>query len=428
MAGLLTLRRAARKVNLKVERLDGRLLLSASALPVVGPTYPGDSQFGQAWGLNNPRDVDIDAPEAWTVTTGKSSTIVAVIDSGIDLKSPEFAGRLWVNPSASRRGKPVYGWNFVKGNGDVQDDYGHGTHVTGVIAASANNGQGVVGVDWNARIMPLKALGADGTGTMENSIAAIYFAVDHGARVINASWATDVPDLALYNALVYADSKGVVFVTAAGNESTNIDGRPVYPAAYHLPNVIVVGAVDASGGLADFSNFGTQTVDVAAPGVSIYSTYPSRSKYGLLSGTSMAVPYVSGVVSLLVGLHPEWSAEQLVQRVLTTTKPMPGLAGKTATGGIVSAAQAVGVAGSGPNGDHYTGAPSVSPRVVARSAPNPRARASFSFRTPIRRTQVDASGQALDRPSIAFPRPLPKLSVAMPIGAWRTGLRAASLA
>jgi len=382
-------RRARRAAVFRVECLDARQLLS-----VGGPTYPQDPQFGLEWGLNNPSDVDIDAPEAWTATTGKASTIVAVLDSGIDLNSSEFAGRLWLNPAASRPGKPVYGWNFVKGNGNVQDDYGHGTHVAGIIGAD-NDGRGIVGVDWNARIMPLKVLNAQGEGAIQATVDAIYFAVDNGARVINASWSVDEPDPALYNAIAYAGSKGVVFVTSAGNDGTDLGARPVYPAAYHLPNVIVVGAVDSSGNLASFSNFGASTVDIAAPGVDVYATFASRTGYATLSGTSMAAPHVTGVVSLLIGLHPEWSAEQLVQRVLATAKPLASLAGKTIAGGIVSAAGAVGVPGSGPNGDRYVAPPPASPRVVARSVP-PLAQAPASrprpvpppVRVPIRRPPV----------------------------------------
>jgi subtilisin family serine protease len=371
-------RRAARRADLRVEALDDRLMLSTSGLPAVAPTYPTDPQFSQQWGLNNPSDVDIDAPEAWTVTTGSASTIVAIVDSGIDLRNPDLAGRLWVNPSASRRGRTVYGWNFVNNNGNVQDQFGHGTHVAGVIAAAADNRKGIVGVDWNAKIMPLKTLAADGSGSLANAAAAIRFAVDHGARVINASWGSDLPDDALYDAIAYADQKGVVVVTAAGNEGANSDVVPIYPASYDLPNILVVAALDPSGGLASFSNYGLHSVDLAAPGVSIYSTYPPRT-YGLLSGTSMAVPYVTGVVSLLAGLHPDWSAEQLVQRVLATVKPLPGLAGKTVTGGIVDAAQAVGVSGSGADGDRYVSPPETSRKVAVRSTPirrtpGPRAR------------------------------------------------------
>jgi len=387
-------RRASRRAAPRVEALDARVLLSTGDLPTVDPTYPTDPQFSQQWGLNNPSDVDVDAPEAWSVTTGSTSIIVAVVDSGVDLRNPDLVGRLWVNPTASRRGKTVYGWNFVNNNGNVQDQFGHGTHVSGVIAAAAGNRKGIVGIDWNARIMPLRTLAADGSGSLANAAAAIRFAVDHGARVINASWGSDLPDDDLYNAIAYADQKGVVLVTAAGNEGANSDVVPIYPASYDLPNILVVAAIDPSGDLASFSNYGLHSVDLAAPGVSIYSTYPPRT-YGLLSGTSMAVPYVTGVVSLLAGLHPDWSAEQLVQRVLATVKPLPGLAGKTVTGGIVDAAQAVGVSGSGPSGDRYVSPPETSRKVAVRSTP--------IRRTPAPRAQSRASSTSMRADSWSLP-------------------------
>lgn len=426
MAHCFARRRARRAVVLRLECLDARQLLNAG-----GPLYPQDPQFALEWGLNNPSDVDIDAPEAWATTTGSASTIVAVLDSGIDLNNSEFAGRLWLNPRASRPGKPVYGWNFVDKNGNVQDDYGHGTHVAGILGAS-NDGRGIVGVDWNARIMPLKVLNSRGEGTVEDTVAAIHFAVDNGARVINASWSIDEPDPSLYNAIVHAESKGVVFVASAGNGGANLDANPTYPAAYRLPNVIVVGAVDSSGNLADFSNHGATTVDVAAPGVDIHSVYASRTGYATLSGTSMAAPHVSGVVSLLVGLHPEWSAQQLVQRVLTTTKPLPGLDGKTITGGIVSAAGAVGVPGSGLDDNRHVAPPPAAPRAIAQSATlAPMARAPMT-RAPIARAPVSRPRPApppvrapIRRPPVPQRALPPRLARALPAMPFR--LRAASL-
>jgi subtilisin family serine protease len=332
--------------------------------------------------LNSPGNVDIDAPEAWSVTTGSPSTIVAVIDTGVDLTNPQLVSRLWVNAAASKPHNTVFGWNFVSNNGNVQDVNGHGTHVTGILAATGNNGQGVAGVDWHSQIMPLKILDSTGSGSLDAAVSAVYFAAQHGARVINASWGSAAPDPALGDAIRYADQRGVVFVNAAGNDSANNDIVPTYPAAYRTPNMLVVTAVDQAGNLASFSNYGSQTVDLAAPGVDILSTYPKRlGGYATLSGTSMSTPFVTGVVSLLAGLHPTWTAEQLVQRVLATTKPLAGLAGKTVTSGIVDAAQAVGVAGSGPNGDHYPGPP-ISKTSVTHSGPVHKTRTRTSHKAP----------------------------------------------
>ena len=153
--------------------------------------YPNNPYFSDQWGLSNANGVSIDAPQAWSVTTGNPATIVAVLDTGIDLGNPAFAGRIWTNPDPSGSdGHPgdVHGWNFVSNNPNVQDDDGHGTHVSGILGATGNNGYGVAGVDWNAQIMPVKVLDAFGNGTTDAVVAGIYYAVEHGARVINASW------------------------------------------------------------------------------------------------------------------------------------------------------------------------------------------------------------------------------------------------
>lgn len=304
--------------------------------------YPNDPSFFQQWGLNSPNNVDIDAPQAWGITQGSYNVIVAVLDTGIDLTNPEFAGRLWINPNSSGAdGYPgdVFGWNFVSNNNNVQDHDGHGTHVAGILAASGNNGNGVAGVDWYARIMPVKVLDNSGNGTTDAAISGIYFAVQHGARVINASWGGGDYSQALASAIAYAGAHGVVFVTAAGNDGTNSDVSPSYPGNYRLPNEITVAAVDAAGNLASFSDFGATSVDLAAPGVNIWSTVPGS--FASYSGTSMATPYVAGVAALILSLQPQDTAQQVVQRILSTTKPLPGLAGKTVTGGIVDAYNAV---------------------------------------------------------------------------------------
>jgi subtilisin family serine protease len=301
-----------------------------------------------------------------------------------------------VNAAASTPRHTVYGWNFVSNNGNVQDQNGHGTHVTGVIAATGNNGQGVAGIDWHAQIMPLKILDSMGSGSLDAAVTAVYFAAQHGARVINASWGSSAPDPALADAIRYADQKGVVFVNAAGNDGVNNDMVPTYPASYRTPNMLVVAAVDESGNLASFSNYGPRTVDLAAPGVNILSTYLKRlGGYATLSGTSMSTPFVTGVVSLLAGLHPTWNAEQLVQQVLATTKPLASLAGKSVTGGIVDAAQAVGVSGSGPYGDHYSGPPV----VQKSSSKHPGSIRKFRIRSIAKTARPQIKRQSLGAPS-----------------------------
>jgi thermitase len=324
------------RANPVVAYAEPDAMVQASAL------IPNDPLFSNDWGLNGGNNIDIDAPEAWSISTGSSAIIVAVIDTGVDLGNPDLSNRLWTNPTANSDGftGDVHGYNFVNNTGNIQDDNGHGSHVTGILAAAGNDGTGIAGVDWNAQIMPLKTLGADGTGSTSAAAQAIVFAVNHGARVISASWGGPQNSQTLLNAISYANSKGVVFVTAAGNTGANNDlNGSVYPAAYRLPNELVVAAVDQSGNLASFSDYGASTVDVAAPGVNIFSTVPGG--YQILSGTSMATPYVAGVVSLLAGQDPGLGATQLIQRVIATVKPLPSLAGRTVSGGMVDAYNAL---------------------------------------------------------------------------------------
>ena len=306
-----------------------------STIQATSIVTPNDPLYLQQWGLGM-----IDAPSAWSVTTGTHATIVAVLDSGIDLSNPEFAGRIWTNPTANKDGftGDVNGWNFINNNGNVQDNDGHGTHVSGIIAAAGNNGYGVAGVDWKTQIMPLKVLDSSGNGTTDAAISAVYFAVAHGARVINASWGGDTFSQAMLDALNYANSKGVVFVTAAGNNATNNDVTTTYPASYRTPNELVVAAVGQSGGLASFSDFGPTTVDLAAPGVGIISTVPkttSASGFMSLDGTSMATAFVSGTVALLAGADPGLNASQLVARIRATVKPIAQLDGRLISPGVV---------------------------------------------------------------------------------------------
>ncbi len=311
---------------------------------------PNDPQYASEWGLNNARDVDIDAPEAWDISTGQASTLVAVIDTGINLTHPDLVGRIWTNPGEIAGNgvdddndgyvDDVHGWNFVNDTNNPADDHGHGTHVSGTIAAATNNATGVAGVDWNAKILPLKFLDSSGNGSDFDAAAAIRYAADVGAKIINASWGSGDFSQTLYDAIAYARGKGVVFVAAAGNNGRNTDTTPFYPASFDLDNILSVAAVASDGSLASFSNYGARSVDVAAPGVGILSTVRGGG-YGTSSGTSMAAPHVSGVVSLLVGMNPTSDPASLIARVMSSTKPLASLAGKTVSGGIVSAARAL---------------------------------------------------------------------------------------
>jgi subtilisin family serine protease len=337
-----------------------RLLPSLRRLPAVRyaerdrpvrveSIYPSDSEFPGQWALNSAKNLDIDAPEAWQITTGTPSTIVAVVDSGLDLTHPDLVGRAWVNPGEitgnglddDRNGfvDDIHGWNFLENNSDIHDEAGHGTHVAGIIAATGNTGGNAVGVNWQARVMPLKFIDAAGDGSISDAVRAIYYAAQNGARVINASWGGPLYSKSLADAVRFAGSRGAVFVTAAGNESVNSDRNPSYPASLKAAHVLAVAAINAEGRLAGFSNYGKRSVDIAAPGVNIRSSVPGG--YGTLSGTSMAAPFVSGVASLVAGQFPALSAARIARRIIATARALPSLAGRVAAGGIVNALRAL---------------------------------------------------------------------------------------
>ena len=317
-----------------------------------------DPQFSSLWGLHNTgqtggtADADIDAAEAWDLATGATSTIIAVIDTGIDYRHPDLAANMWVNAGetagdgidndANGFVDDVHGYDFINGDGNPLDDHGHGTHVAGTIGAVGNNGIGIAGINWNTRIMALKFLGADGSGSTSDAIRALNYAVQMGAHISNNSYGDSDFSTAFRDAIAAAGTVGHVFVAAAGNSGTNNDASPFYPAAYNPSNLISVAATDHHDQLASFSNYGATTVDLAAPGVNIFSTQPNNS-YSTASGTSMASPHVAGVVGLVKSQHPTWSATQIVDQILSTVDFLPALEQRTVTAGRLNAARAVGV-------------------------------------------------------------------------------------
>jgi hypothetical protein len=274
--------------------------------------------------------------------------------TGADVLASTGAGG-WASGSTQdgATGNPddLIGWNYaapgaggITGTNNPMDDNGHGTFTAGEIAAVGNNALGVTGVEWNAQLMPVKFLDSSGKSTDTAASAAIHYAVDHGAKVINASWGGGGTDDVIQAALQYAGQHGVIVVCAAGNSGTNDDNASSFfaPASYSLqdPNVISVAAIDSNGGMASFSNYGVNSVQLAAPGVNVYSLTSGGSD-GTLSGTSMAAPLVTGTVALVWSAHPTWSMSQVINAVLNHTTPDPNLVGKVGTGGIVNAAAAV---------------------------------------------------------------------------------------
>jgi subtilisin family serine protease/subtilisin-like proprotein convertase family protein len=323
---------------------------------VTADLIPNDPSFPTQWGLNNTgqsggvADADIDAPEAWNVQTGTGHTIVAVVDTGVDYTHPDLAANMWRNPGEipgdgiDNDGDgivdDVYGANFVSNTGNPMDDNEHGTHVAGIIGAVGNNGVGVTGVAWHTQIMAVKFMDASGSGYTSNAVRAINYAVAHGATVLNNSWGGGGADATLANAIGAAKNAGAIFVAAAGNSGANNDTSSFYPANYitQYDNVVTVAAVDRTGALASFSNYGPTRVTLAAPGVSILSTLPNNS-YGSLSGTSMATPFVTGAIALLRDQHPDWTYSQVIAKLKSSVDVLPGLAGKVSTGGRLNVAK-----------------------------------------------------------------------------------------
>jgi subtilisin family serine protease len=324
--------------------------------------FSGDPSFGSLWGLHNTgqsgglADADIDAPEAWDVTTGSRSVVIAVIDTGVDYTHRDLAANIWRNPGEipgdgiDNDGNgfvdDVYGWDFANRDADPMDDNGHGTHVAGTIGAVGGNGVGVVGVNWQVSIMALKFLSGSGSGSTSGAIGAINYATrmkrDFGVNVVatNNSWGGGGFSAALRDAIAAGGRENILFVAAAGNEGTNNDATPHYPSNYTDAAVISVAASDRANRLASFSNVGATSVDLAAPGVSITSTLPGN-RYGSYSGTSMAAPHVAGVVGLLAAANPTATAAEIRTAILGTTTPVGAFAGRMVTGGLLNAAAAV---------------------------------------------------------------------------------------
>jgi subtilisin family serine protease len=351
-----------------------RMAISKGLAKRIEPNYkiyafqaaPNDTfyRFGLMWGLANTgasggvADVDVDAPEAWTVTEGNSEVVVAVIDTGVSQTHIDLKSRLWENPREIPGNNldddnngfidDVRGWDFI-GNDNIPSDANkHGTHVAGTIAAERNNGRGIVGVAPGVRILSLRVLGADGAGDLAGVMKSMQYVLalrkaGVNIRVINLSLGGGPAIESFKQIITDLDRAGVLVVAAAGNENSDNDAKPVYPASYDVRNVVSVAAIDSKGALASFSNFGANSVDFAAPGVFIWSTIPFGF-YFFLDGTSMAAPHVSGVAALVFSVNPSLQPAQVAAILRSSVKRLPGLEGKMAAPGVVSAAKALSLA------------------------------------------------------------------------------------
>ena len=288
---------------------------------------PNDPYYKYQWGFRQ-----IKAPETWgSGIVDSKDSIVAVIDTGVDYTHRDLAANMWRNNGEKPNNRidddgngikdDVFGADFSTTgsvSGDPMDDYGHGTHVAGIIGAVSNNKLGVAGTVWKTRIMALKFT-KNGKGSSASVGQAIYYAIENKADVINASFGG--PDSSRYveDAIKGANNAGILFVAAAGNDNSDNDKNPIYPANYNVPNVMSIMASDEKNRRAKFSNYGKNTVDIAAPGDIIYSTSPG-DRYTYMSGTSMAAPYVAGAAALVkvqigtYGWSPEIIKKHLIDR------------------------------------------------------------------------------------------------------------------
>ena len=319
-------------------------------------TEPSDTAFTSLWGLHNTgqnggkADADIDAPEAWDYTTGSRSVLVGVIDTGIDHTHPDLAANMWINPNEIAANgldddnngyvDDVRGWDFANNDNNPMDDHLHGTHCAGTIGGVGNNGKGVVGVCWQVSLVGLKFLSSSGSGTISDATEAVAYGTQIGVDMTSNSWGGGGYSLLLKSTIDAAGTANILFIAAAGNESSNSDSEVSYPSGYDSASIIAVAATTRSDVLSYFSNYGAATVDLAAPGSEIYSTAPSGG-YATLSGTSMATPHVTGACALLLAHNPTLSPTAVKTALLSSVDPLPALKGLCVSGGRLNAARAL---------------------------------------------------------------------------------------
>ena len=339
-----------RNLDAALELLAGSRIVKWAGPDVVVRVadLPTDPRLDDLWGLTG--DFGVDAAGAWSHTLGDPSVVVAVIDTGVDLDHPDLAANLWTNPGeVAGNGidddgngyvDDLHGWDFVNGDGDPDDDHDHGTHVAGTIAAAADD-VGVVGVAPGVRIMALKFLSASGGGYSSDAVAALAYAVANGASISNNSWGGGGSSAAMSGMLDQAADADHLFVAAAGNNASDNDLWPTYPASYPQDIVLTVASTQVDGSRSSFSNYGESGVDVAAPGSGILSTVRGGG-YSSMSGTSMATPHVAGIAALMRSVDPNLTAVAVKERLIDTSVADSRLAEVSASGGRVDAAAAVG--------------------------------------------------------------------------------------
>ncbi len=328
--------------------------------PIEMAALPNDTYLGESFHLGWADEL-LNYSSAWGKTTGASDLVVAILDTGIDLYHKDLQGNIWVNsgeiPSNGSDDDhngytdDVTGYDFINDDIDPSDDSGHGTHVAGIIGAVGDNEFGIAGMNWRVSLLPLKIADAEGNGRTSAVLEAIDYAIRSGARIINASWVVRpkkdgmVSLEAMQHAFEKLEEKGILVVAAAGNGrdgegGKNLSEEPFYPASLHLGNFLVAAAVNSEGKLTPVSNYGSESVDLGAPGHSVLSTYPG-DRFQRSSGTSVSAAFITGAAGLVLALHPEWKAEQLVQALKSTARPVDDLQGRVGTGGVLDVGKAV---------------------------------------------------------------------------------------
>ncbi len=286
--------------------------------PVITDDYSytklwGVLNFGQKLEQTGTKKMDASIAQAWGYTQGARKVLVGVMDTGINYKHQDIAAKVWVGSNKK------HGFNAVIPEFDTYDDnkLNHGTHVSGTIAAIPNNKIGIAGVAWNATIVPVKIFYKEGTTTTAIILKGLnWFYKNPNIKVINHSWGGGEYSKLMHDAFKILDSAGVINVFAAGNSNLNIDVSPSYPGSFNLANSIIVAAHDSKGKKPTFSNFGKRRVDIAAPGVNIYSLYLGKNSYQSLYGTSMATPHVTGAVAVLLGMFPDATPADIKRKII----------------------------------------------------------------------------------------------------------------
>ncbi|OGQ36013.1 MAG: hypothetical protein A3F16_08710 [Deltaproteobacteria bacterium RIFCSPHIGHO2_12_FULL_43_9] len=311
-----------------------------------------DPFFKDQWALLNKKHADINILPAWERSKGNNTIIVAVVDTGVDYLHPDLIENIWINKGEipgdgidnDQNGyiDDIHGYNMLGRNADVMDVDGHGSHVSGTIGALTNNSVGVAGINWNVQIMALRAVPGDGDETDADVIESFMYAARNGARVINCSFGKYESGIAVKDTIDEIGKLGVLVVAAAGNSAENVDKIPSYPAAFTSTNLITVAATDSDDSLVWWSNYGAESVDLAAPGDYIVST-TNKNTYSFYSGTSMATPHVAGSAALLLSINPNLDAEELKDILMKSTTQLDELNGVVKSEGRLNLGAATGL-------------------------------------------------------------------------------------